>query len=139
MPLFLRALVLVLQVVGDERSKGWVRRGEVVASKCRFAARLHRRQRDIGPRVANGKQHRVVLESTVSDIPERRIVVEHVKAAPERGGNEIVFSPLELDVTKRDRGHATRELDPMRAAIRREVQPEFRAHEDPAETGQPFL
>ncbi len=76
---------------------------------------------------ANRKQYRAGLQHFVVDVPERRVVVQHVETAAEGRADEIVLTLLNDEVAERDIRHAASELGPLVAAIHGEEHAELRA------------
>ena len=120
---------LVSQVVREDSSEGRVRSG-IERGPLRATARSSAQPAalDIAQGVPNREQRGAALEQLLAGYPQRRVVVEDIKTAPERTQHEVIFPTLDREITHRDRRHAAGELDPLPPAVDCEVRPELGAH-----------
>ncbi len=105
------------------------RREERLALVCLGAA-AERPPLDVPLRPAHGEQLRLLLQGLLRDVAQRRVVVEYVEPATERGTDEIVLTCLDRQIAKRDVGRTARQLDPFTAAVDGEEDPELGTDEE---------
>jgi hypothetical protein len=98
---------------------------------CRIApGRLNLAERVEHIRIPQREQPRFLAERLRRHIAERGVVVEDERAASERSDDEILFAPLNHEITRLRGGNAASELHPVRAAVRGEVHAELQAREE---------
>ena len=122
----LPALQVVLQVRREDRPERRVRGGVERLAEERLPLEAVRHLRDVGPRVADREEDRLLRERLRRREAERRDVVEDPEAAAERRDDEVALALLEGEVADVDRRHPALELDPLLPAVVREEETELR-------------